>query len=65
MFVAKRWRGQMITIRQPETFAKPATDGAAARRHLANQQTLFNQPFGDEPSPLHFGFQAALRLTAA
>ncbi|WP_325319657.1 hypothetical protein [Kingella oralis] len=26
---------------------------------LADQQPLFNQAFGDEPSPLHFGFQAA------
>lgn len=35
-----------------EIFAKSANDGAsAARRQIA--------PVGDEPSPLHFSFQAA------
>ncbi|MFC2389547.1 MAG: hypothetical protein ACFNNL_07590 [Kingella oralis] len=28
-------------------------------RHLSNQQNRVEYPFGDEPSPLHFKFQAA------
>ena len=47
-------------IGQPEIFAKSATNGAsAARRHFADQQNPVEYPFGDEPSPLHFRFQAA------
>ncbi|MDO4657454.1 hypothetical protein [Kingella sp. (in: b-proteobacteria)] len=47
--------------RQPETFAKAAIHGElAARRHFAYQSVLLSKPFGDEPSPLHFRFQAAL-----
>ena len=34
------------------------------RRRLADilltNKTMLNKPFGDEPSPLHLGFQAAL-----
>ncbi|MFC2561630.1 hypothetical protein [Kingella oralis] len=26
---------------------------------LLTHKALLNRPFGDEPSPLHFGFQAA------
>ena len=29
---------------------------------VANQCSLINVPFGDEPLPRHFGFQAAYRL---
>jgi len=48
---------------QAETFAKPTTDGASAarRHHLARPQSL---PFGNEPSPFHFGFQAAYTAPA-
>jgi len=49
--------------RQPEIFAKRTTDGAsAARRHFLINQVLSDKAFGDEPLPLHFGFQAASGL---
>ena len=49
--------------RQPEIFGKPATDGvSAARRHFASQQSYGDLLFGDEPSPFHFGFQAAVGI---
>ncbi|WP_289005143.1 hypothetical protein [uncultured Kingella sp.] len=32
---------------------------SAARRHFASQQSYGDLLFGDEPSPFHFGFQAA------
>ena len=36
------------------------------RRWLADilliKQAMLNQPFGDEPSPLHFRFQAAVKV---
>ncbi|MFC2292784.1 MAG: hypothetical protein ACFNLD_06090 [Kingella oralis] len=45
-------------------FAKTATDGAsAARRHLASQQTMLNEPFGDKPSSRYFYFQAAFGVS--
>nr|WP_314228585.1 hypothetical protein [uncultured Kingella sp.] len=48
-------------MKQPETFAKPATDGAsAARRHFGKSITLFNLLFDDEPSPLHLVFRLPL-----
>jgi hypothetical protein len=51
--------------RQPENVAKPANDSASAvRRQHANGKTLLNTPFGNEPLPRHFGFQAALGLVA-
>ena len=48
-------------MRQPETLAKIASDGAlVARRHLGKPVMLcLIKPFGDEPSPLHCRFQAA------
>ena len=46
---------------QAETFAKPVTDGAlAARRHFDKSVMRCLINVGDEPSPLHFRFQAAL-----
>ena len=45
---------------QTETFAKPVTDGAlAARRHFNKSVMRCLINVGDEPSPLHFRFQAA------
>nr|WP_314227821.1 hypothetical protein [uncultured Kingella sp.] len=39
------------------------------RRRLADifpiSKALLSQTFGDEPSPFHFGFQAALMVEAA
>ena len=44
-----------------ETFAKPVTDGvSAARRHFEKSVMLCLISVGDEPSPLHFRFQAAV-----
>jgi len=40
---------------QPETLLR-AKDRASAACRYGQQTRLFNTPFGDEPSPLHFGF---------
>ena len=45
---------------QAATFAKSVTNGAlAARRHLGKSAMRCLINVGDEPSPLHFRFQAA------
>ena len=52
-----------LAFRQPETVANPTL---MERRRLADivkiNKIMLNQLFGDEPSPLHFRFQAAFGL---
>ncbi|MFC2561575.1 MAG: hypothetical protein ACFNS8_00860 [Kingella oralis] len=47
----------MQTMRQPETFVKPTTDGASAARCHVGKPIC--KPSGSEMPPFHFGFQAA------
>ena len=51
-------------LRQPETFAKSITDGAAvACRHFSKQQSSVECAiYNNEPPPFHFKFQAASSL---